>query len=74
MASTSLVNFRIARFVPCLPGCLVQTAPAFRWAEDGHTGFQTRELSLVLVEPLVGTAQANDRQQDVGGEELEADR
>jgi hypothetical protein len=33
-----------------------------------------RELSLALVELLVGAAQSNNRQQDGGGDELEADR
>ncbi len=33
-----------------------------------------RELSLALVELLVAAAQASDRQEDGGGDELEADR
>ena len=33
-----------------------------------------RELSLALVELLVGAAQANNQQEDGGGDELEADR
>jgi hypothetical protein len=33
-----------------------------------------RELSLALVELLVGAAQSNNWQQDGGGDELEADR
>ena len=33
-----------------------------------------RELSLALVELLVGAAQASNRQEDGGGDELEADR
>jgi len=33
-----------------------------------------RELSLALVELLVGAAQASDRQEDGGGDELKADR
>ena len=33
-----------------------------------------RELSLALVELLVGAAQESNRQEDGGGDELEADR
>jgi len=33
-----------------------------------------RELSLALVELLVGAAQASNRQEEGGGDELEADR
>ena len=33
-----------------------------------------RELSLALVELLVGAAQASNLQEDGGGDELEADR
>jgi hypothetical protein len=33
-----------------------------------------RELSLALVELLIGAAQASNRREDGGGDELEADR
>ena len=37
-------------------------------------GSKQRELSLALVELLVGAAQASNRQEEGGGDELEANR
>ena len=37
-------------------------------------GSKQRELSLALVELLVGAAQASNLQEEGGGDELEADR